>query len=47
MIAATAMANDLPVYTCNPADFHGIDNLEVITVPHPDHPTGAGRAPVA
>jgi predicted nucleic acid-binding protein len=32
MIAATAIANDLPVYTCNPADFSGIDDLEVIAV---------------
>jgi tRNA(fMet)-specific endonuclease VapC len=36
MIAATAVANDLPVYTCNPADFNGIDGLEVIAVPVPD-----------
>jgi len=35
MIAATAVANDLPVYTCNPADFTGIDDLEVISVPPP------------
>lgn len=35
MIAATALANDLPVYTCNPADFSGIDGLEVIAVPVP------------
>jgi tRNA(fMet)-specific endonuclease VapC len=33
MIAATAVAHDLPVYTCNPADFSGIDGLEVFTVP--------------
>jgi tRNA(fMet)-specific endonuclease VapC len=36
MIAATAVANDLPVYTCNPADFSGIDGLEVVPVPVPD-----------
>jgi tRNA(fMet)-specific endonuclease VapC len=36
MIAATAVANDLPVYTCTPADFKGIDGLEVIAVPVPD-----------
>jgi predicted nucleic acid-binding protein len=36
MIAATAIANDLPVYTCNPSDFSGIDGLEVITVPVPE-----------
>lgn len=36
MIAATALANDLPVYTCNPDDFSGIDGLNVIAVPVPD-----------
>ena len=36
MIAATAMANDLAVYTCNPDDFDGIEGLEVIQLPHPD-----------
>ena len=35
MIAATAVANDLPVYTCNPSDFAGIDGLDVIAVPLP------------
>lgn len=35
MIAATAIANDLPVYTCNPTDFAGIDGLEVVAVPAP------------
>jgi tRNA(fMet)-specific endonuclease VapC len=38
MIAATAVANNLPVYTCNPTDFSGIDRLEVIPVPVPDDP---------
>ena len=33
MIAATAIAHELPVYTCNPADFEGIDGLEVVAVP--------------
>jgi predicted nucleic acid-binding protein len=37
MIAATAVAAELPVYTCNPSDFIGIDGLEVLEVPHPDH----------
>jgi tRNA(fMet)-specific endonuclease VapC len=32
MIAAIAIAYDLPVYTCNPGDFEGIDRLEVVTV---------------
>jgi hypothetical protein len=27
------MANGLPVYTCNPADFSGIEELEVVAVP--------------
>jgi predicted nucleic acid-binding protein len=36
MIAATSMANGLPVYTCNPTDFAGIENLEVVAIPHPD-----------
>jgi tRNA(fMet)-specific endonuclease VapC len=36
MIAATAVAHHLPVYTCNPADFSGIDELAVIHVPAPD-----------
>lgn len=36
LIAATALANDLPIYTCNPDDFRGIDHLEVRAVPHPD-----------
>jgi predicted nucleic acid-binding protein len=35
MIAATALANDLPVYTCNPDDFTGIDGLRVLAVPTP------------
>jgi predicted nucleic acid-binding protein len=37
MIAATAIAADLPVYTCNPSDFLGIDGLDLVEVPHPDH----------
>lgn len=36
MIAATAIAADLPVYTCNPSDFLGVDGLELVEVPHPD-----------
>jgi hypothetical protein len=38
LIAATAMANDLPVYTCNPSDFAGIDDLVVVEVAHPSGP---------
>lgn len=36
MIAAIALANDLPLYTCNPDDFARIDGLTVVAVPHPD-----------
>jgi tRNA(fMet)-specific endonuclease VapC len=36
MIAATAVANGLPVYTCNPSDFSGIDQLTVVAIPHPE-----------
>ena len=36
MIAAVALANGLPVYTCNPDDFIGIDGLSVVAIPHPD-----------
>jgi len=36
MIAATALANSLPVYTCNPDDFAGIEGLVVVPVPLPD-----------
>lgn len=35
MIAATALARGLPVYTCKPNDFAGIDDLTVVSVPQP------------
>ena len=35
MIAATALANDLPIYTAHPDDFRGIDGLEVVAVAMP------------
>lgn len=36
MIAAVAAANSLPLYTTNPGDFAGLDEiLEVVAVPHP------------
>ncbi|MGH9230428.1 MAG: type II toxin-antitoxin system VapC family toxin [Acidimicrobiales bacterium] len=40
MIAATALAKGLPVYTCDPRDFEGIDGILVRAIPHPD----TGRA---
>lgn len=35
MIAAIALAHGLPVYTCNPDDFAGIDGLDVVSLPAP------------
>jgi tRNA(fMet)-specific endonuclease VapC len=35
LIAAVAVAHDLPLYTVNPGDFVGIDGLEVRPIPHP------------
>lgn len=35
MIAATALSRGLPVYTCNPTHFAGIDGLHVVPIPHP------------
>jgi predicted nucleic acid-binding protein len=39
MIAATALANGLPVFTSNPDDFTGIDGLTVVAVPISPEPT--------
>ncbi|OHV03506.1 Ribonuclease VapC5 [Mycobacterium talmoniae] len=36
LIAASAIAYGLPLFTCNPADFEGIPGLDVRPVPHPD-----------
>jgi predicted nucleic acid-binding protein len=36
MIAAVCVASELPVHTCNPSDFTGIDGLVVVDVGHPD-----------
>lgn len=36
LIAATAIAEGIPVFTCNPDDFDGIDGIDVRPVPHPD-----------
>jgi len=40
LIAATAVANEMPLYTCNPRDFAGIANLEVVEVPEPTRLVG-------
>ena len=37
MIAAIAISNVLPIHTCNPRDFSGIEGLTQVAVPHPDH----------
>ncbi|MCW2527793.1 MAG: Cytotoxic translational repressor of toxin-antitoxin stability system, putative toxin of system [Pseudonocardiales bacterium] len=37
LIAASALAENIPIHTCNPGDFDGIEGLEVRAVPHPDH----------
>lgn len=36
MIAAIAIANELPLYTCNPDDFTGIEGLDVVAIRHLD-----------
>ena len=40
LIAATALAHQLPVYTCNPADFDKIDGLQVVPVRLPEQASG-------
>ncbi len=35
LIASVAVANDLPLYTCNPSDFTGMSGLTLVAVPHP------------
>jgi len=36
LIAATAIANGLPLYTTDPDDYAAIAELELVQVPHPD-----------
>lgn len=36
LIAAVAVANQIPLYTVNPSDFAGIGDLDLVSVPHPD-----------
>ena len=40
LIAATALAHKMPIYTCNPGHFERIEGLEVFTVPEPTRLTG-------
>jgi predicted nucleic acid-binding protein len=42
MIAAIAAARGLPLYTCNPADFRGIERLERVAITPPgERPPGS------
>jgi tRNA(fMet)-specific endonuclease VapC len=41
MIAAVAISNDLPLFTCNPADFEHIERLDLRAVPHPGSFSGS------
>ncbi len=38
LIAATAVARGLPLYTVNPDDFRVINKLKFVEIPHPDEP---------
>jgi hypothetical protein len=38
LIAAAAISEGVPLYTCNPNDFSGIDGLDVRAIPHPHRP---------
>lgn len=42
MIAAIAIANGLPLYTCDPDDFTAIEGLVVVAVAHPDERQSTG-----
>lgn len=41
LIAATALANELPVFTTNPRDFEDIEGVEVVTVVLAEAETGS------
>ena len=41
LIAAVALAQDIPLFTVNPSDFKFVDGLRVVAVPHPDTSEGA------
>ena len=38
MIAAVALSRRLPIYTCNPGDFAGIEGVEIVAVAVPTLP---------
>jgi tRNA(fMet)-specific endonuclease VapC len=40
LIAATAISEGIPLYTCHPDDFEGIPGLDLRVVPHPDAEMG-------
>ena len=37
LIAASAIAYGLPLYSCNSTDFDAISQLDLRSIPHPDH----------
>jgi predicted nucleic acid-binding protein len=45
LIAAAAIAEGIPLYTCNPGDFAGIGELEVRAIRHPDQPGAPESGP--
>ncbi len=44
LIAATAIAHGLPLYTANPDDFTAITELQLVEVPHPGRRTATTDA---
>ncbi len=44
MIAAVALVNGLPLYTCHPDDFSAIDGLTIVAVTQPDHSPAANSS---